>query len=81
MAHHVQVRVVNRAGAPLRNERVSIFTPPIAGHGGIPDQTTNDQGVADFDLEIADVTDVIVYVRGRERCSRGPLLDRYDISV
>lgn len=81
MAQHVFIRVVDRSGQPLRNERVSIFATHIAATGGIPDQHTDARGVAVFDLEVDDKAEVIVYVRGRECCARGPLQLRYEISV
>jgi hypothetical protein len=81
MAHHVQVRVVNRRGTPLGNERVSIFATSVTASSSIPDQRTDNNGLAEFDLDVPDPSEVVVYVRGRERCERAPLRDRYDISI
>ncbi len=81
MAHHIQIRVVNRLGAPLTNERVSLFASPLTSTSAIPDQTTDAQGLANFDIDVQDQAELAVYVRGRERCRMAPLRDRYDIAI
>jgi len=77
---HVQVKVVNQRGDPLKNERVSIFIAKIAS-GGVPDQSTDDKGFAVFELEVGESPEIIVYVRGRERFPRGPLKQSYLVAV
>lgn len=79
MAQHIEVQVLDRYGRPVSNERVSIFATHIRSTGGSPDGFTDKTGTAQFDLDLEENEEVILYVRGREQVPRSPLKARYQV--
>lgn len=79
MAQHIEVRVLDRYGRPVSNERVSIFPTHVRQTGGMPDQFTDATGLACFELELDVDEEVILYVKGREQVPKSPLRARYQV--
>lgn len=77
---YTKVRVVGSDGRPLRNTRVGIEIHQFAA-GGVVAETTDSEGLAQFQLNVDTFAEITIYVNGQVRVPRGSIKSEYLITA
>lgn len=77
----VLVRLCDSGGRPLRDAKVGIEVHQFLAGGFKPNEYTNSDGEAEFDLDVDEGAEITVYVNGTDVVRRGRIQGSYRIQM
>ncbi len=76
---NVLVRVYSSSGRPVSGARVNVYVYQFLAYGYVPEQYTDSDGEAEFDLDVDNGAEISISVDGSERVGRGRIRGSYRI--
>lgn len=77
---YISVRVVDSGGRPKRASRVALEVHQFLA-GGVKSEITDNDGLAQFAIDVDDGAEVTIMVNGNVEFSRGPIKAQYLVTI